>query len=139
MSYNIPRNQETRKGEVMSSFVVRPGKSAERKIISISPKRQITIPRKFFTTLGFESEAECVMRGGEIVIRPVKTMSGGEFAEQILQELITAGYSGDALLAAFKERQAKIRPAVEAMLEEAETAAAGESDYVTFDAVFGDE
>ena len=33
-------------------------------------------------------KAECVVRGDELVIRPVKTAPGGEFAEQILAELI---------------------------------------------------
>ena len=41
-----------------------------RKILSISSKRQITIPQKFYQALGFGSEAECVVRGDELVIRP---------------------------------------------------------------------
>ena len=57
-----------------------------RKILSISSKRQITIPQKFYQTLGFGDEAECVMRGNELVIRPIKTVDGGEFAEQILKK-----------------------------------------------------
>jgi hypothetical protein len=32
-------------------------KDMETKRINISPKRQITIPQKFFTALGFEGEA----------------------------------------------------------------------------------
>ena len=55
-----------------------------RKVLSISSKRQITIPQKFYQTLGFGDEAECIMRGDELIIRPVKTIAGGEFAEQIL-------------------------------------------------------
>lgn len=31
---------------------------AERKIISVSTKRQVTIPQKFFDLLGFQNEAE---------------------------------------------------------------------------------
>ena len=50
----------------------------------------------------------------------MKTVSGGEFAEQILAELIDEGLSGEALLSKFKERQAQIRPAAEAMLHNAE-------------------
>ena len=37
--------------------------SMESKKVSISSKRQITIPQKFFTLLGFNTEAECIMRG----------------------------------------------------------------------------
>lgn len=33
--------------------------------------------------LGFETEAECRVRGNELAIRLAKTNSGGEFAEQI--------------------------------------------------------
>ena len=45
--------------------------SMESKKVSISSKRQITIPQKFFTLLGFNTEAECIMRGNELVLRPV--------------------------------------------------------------------
>ena len=110
-----------------------------RKILSISSKRQITIPQKFYQTLGFGDEAECVMRGNELVIRPVKAVSGGEFAEQILAELIAEGLSGKELLAKFKEKQAQVKPAVEAMLADAEDVAEGKSEFATYDDVFGTE
>ena len=42
--------------------------SMESKKVSISSKRQITIPQKFFTLLGFNTEAECIMRGNELVL-----------------------------------------------------------------------
>lgn len=109
------------------------------KILSISSKRQITIPQKFYQTLGFGDEAECVMRGDELVIRPVKTVSGGEFAEQILAELIAEGLSGEELLSKFKEKQAQVRSAVEAMLSDAEEVAEGNGEFATYDVVFGTE
>ena len=87
-----------------------------RKVLSISSKRQITIPQKFYQSLGFGDEAECVVRGDELIIRPIKTVAGGEFAEQVLTDLIKEGLSGEELLAEFKKRQAQIRPAAEAML-----------------------
>ena len=55
--------------------------------------------------LGFDAEAECMVRGNELVIRPVKTNAGGEFAEQILTDLIAQGYSGNELLEHFKKAQ----------------------------------
>lgn len=73
-----------------------------RKVLSISSKRQITIPQKFYQSLGFGDEAECMIRGDELVIRPIKTYSGGEFAEQILAELVKEGLSGEELLTEFK-------------------------------------
>lgn len=113
--------------------------SVERKKVSISSKRQITIPQKFFALLGFDNEAECTVRGNELVIRPVSKNSGGEFSSQILEELISEGLSGEELLKAFNERQAKIRPAVEAMIDEAEKAARGEAKYYTYNDIFESE
>lgn len=111
----------------------------DKKIVSISSKRQITIPQKFFTMLGFGDEAECVLRGNELVIRPARQNSGGEFAEHILKELIEAGLSGDELLKAFKTKQAQVRPAVETLLQEAHDAAQGLGEYSTYDEIFSSE
>ena len=111
----------------------------EKKIVSISSKRQITIPQKFFSMLGFETEAECIVRGNELVIRPAKQYSGGEFAEMILADLISEGLSGEELLEKFKEKQASIRPAVEEMIAQAENVANGDGEYATYEDVFGDE
>ncbi|MBQ3256229.1 MAG: AbrB/MazE/SpoVT family DNA-binding domain-containing protein, partial [Oscillospiraceae bacterium] len=102
-------------------------------------KRQITIPQKFFAMLGFSDEAECIVRGNELVIRPARQNAGGEFAEQILADLIAQGLEGAELLKQFKAKQAKVRPAVEAMIAEAEEAAHGSGEYSTYDDIFGDE
>ena len=110
----------------------------EHRTISISSKRQITIPQKYFEALGFGSEAECSMSNGALIIRPVRR-GGGEFAEQILEELISQGYSGAVLLEKFKSEQAKIRPAVEAMLDEADRLAAVPGKGVSLDELFGAE
>ena len=68
--------------------------SMESKKVSISSKRQITIPQKFFTLLGFNTEAECIMRGNELVLRPVKENTSGEFAEaDRVAESKSGGYS----------------------------------------------
>lgn len=111
----------------------------KKKTLSISAKRQITIPQKFYTILGFESKAECMVRNGELIIRPVKQETGGEFAEQILADLISEGYSGDELLNEFKARQAKVRPAIEKLISDADKAARGEGEFATFEEVFGSE
>lgn len=47
------------------------------------------------------------MRGNELVLRPVKENTNGEFAEQILADLIRQGYSGEELLEKFKQTQRK--------------------------------
>ena len=45
-----------------NSSVARSIPVMDRKIVSISSKRQITIPQKFFNLLGFGNEAECDKR-----------------------------------------------------------------------------
>lgn len=119
--------------------IVKGGVPMERKRVRISSKRQITIPQKFFTELGFDTEAECVLRGNELVIRPVKEQPSGEFDEFILADLIKEGYSGQALLEEFRKRRSRIRPAVEKMIEEAERAAYGEGEFYTYEDIFGTE
>ena len=118
---------------------VKGGNPMNRKTIRISEKRQLTIPQKFFEALGFSTEAECILRGNESVLRPVREQGGGEFAEQILADLIAQGFSGDQLLTEFKKMQKKVRPAVEAMLTQAEQAARGESESSSYEDVFGTE
>ncbi len=107
-----------------------------RKILSISSKRQITIPQKFYQLLGFGDEAECVVRDNALIIRPVKAVLDGVFAEQILAELIAQGFSGQELLCEFKKKQAQVRPAVEAMLLDAKRVVEGKEKYVSYDDVF---
>ena len=117
----------------MSTAVIERRKSKmDRKILSISSKRQITIPQQFYQTLGFGNEAECVVHGNELIIRPIKTVSGGEFAEQILSDLIQEGFSGENLLSEFKKRQAQIRPAAESMLSQAKKIAEGKAEFETY-------
>ena len=114
-------------------------KAPEQKRISISSKRQFTIPQKFYSELGFGRDAICIMADGMLIIKPATHVSDGEFAENILAELITEGYSGQELLKEFKKRQAKIRPTVEVLLEKAREAAHGKGEYATYDDIFGSE
>lgn len=109
-----------------------------KKRISVSQKRQITIPIEFFNSLGIQTEVECYVQNNAMVIRPVRD-GGGEFDEQILADLISQGLSGQELLAKFKETRRQIRPAVERLLDEARLAAAGETQAFTYENVFGVE
>jgi hypothetical protein len=114
-------------------------RTMDRKIISISPKRQVTIPQKFFEVLGFGNEAECVLQNNAIIIRPVKENTGGEFAEQILADLVGQGLSGDELLAKFKETNRKIAPAISRLIDEADSIANGDKEGAAMDDIFGAE
>ncbi|KXG76724.1 AbrB/MazE/SpoVT family DNA-binding domain-containing protein [Thermotalea metallivorans] len=112
----------------------------ESKKISVSAKRQITIPIDFYQKLGIEKEVECFLEGDCLIIRAVRP-TGGEFATEILEDLISQGYEGNELLERFKEMNKKVRPAVEKLLAEANAAAQnlqGTGD-VKMAAIFGKE
>lgn len=116
---------------------MRRGGTMDRKLLRVSSKRQITIPQAFFTKLGLSDQVDCILHGNELILRPVKRDTGGEFAEQILSDLIAEGFSGEDLLQKFKERQAQVRPAVETMIAQAEGAAQGTEVYESYEDVFG--
>ena len=69
----------------------------------------------------------------------MKIQSDSCFSEQILEELIAEGLSGDELLKKFKEKQRNVRPAVENMLREAQNAASDSGEYLSYDDVFSAE
>jgi len=110
--------------------------SRDRKIISVSQKRQITIPLKFFRQLGLGTEVECFVQNDTIVIRPVRSEQG-EFSVEILKDLVAAGLSGEELVRRFEAESKNIRKAIGCMTEEAERIAAGEIPAATLDDVFG--
>ncbi|MHB8280204.1 MAG: AbrB/MazE/SpoVT family DNA-binding domain-containing protein [Candidatus Humimicrobiaceae bacterium] len=109
-----------------------------KKRISVSQKRQITIPIEFFNSIGINKEVDCYVQNNVIVIRPVREVDG-EFDEQILADLISQGFSGQELLAKFKDIRHQIRPAVESLLDEARLASDGEAPFSTYEDVFGTE
>ncbi|MDD3909585.1 MAG: AbrB/MazE/SpoVT family DNA-binding domain-containing protein [Proteiniphilum sp.] len=109
-----------------------------KKRISVSQKRQITIPIEFYNSVGIDKEVECYVQNHTIVIRPVRE-SSGEFDEQILADLISQGLSGQELLDKFKETRRQVRPAVERLLEEARLAAQGQGSSDNYEDVFGSE
>lgn len=96
-----------------------PKKTIETKRIQISSKRQITIPAKFFNALGFDKEVECIFSGDMLILKPVK-QEDSYFAEQILDDLIREGYTGQQLLVEFKKMNRKVKPAIEKLIEEAD-------------------
>jgi len=113
--------------------------SMERKIIRVSGKRQVTIPQKYFEALGFSNEAECILQNNAIVIRPIRENIGNEFSEQILADLIAQGMSGQELLVKFKEMSNKIAPAIDKLIDEADSIAKGEKKGATMTDIFGVE
>ena len=66
------------------------------------------------------------------------TDTNGDFVEEIRSELIKEGYSGQELQKEFKSRQAKVKPAVEKMLDDAHKMATGEAKSMSYEDVFGE-
>jgi bifunctional DNA-binding transcriptional regulator/antitoxin component of YhaV-PrlF toxin-antitoxin module len=95
----------------------------EAKRISVSSKRQITIPQKFFEALNISNEVKCYVSNNKIVIEPVNDSDDDYFTEHILRDLMKEGYQGEELIQRYKEMKSKVRPAVQRMIEEAKMAA----------------
>lgn len=107
----------------------------DRKIISVSKKRQITIPLQFYKHLDLENEVECSLEDGAVVIRPLHR-EATEFSVEILKDLVAQGYSGDELVKQFERQSKNIKSAITNMLEEADAIAAGEKSSASFDDIF---
>ena len=123
----------------MSQAIIRDDNHLERKIISVSMKRQITIPQKYFEALGFNNEAECVLGNGYLMIRPVQDRIGSEFSEQILADLIAQGLMGNELLEKFKQERKKVRPAVMRRIAETDALIKNDEGKIPLDELFGTE
>jgi bifunctional DNA-binding transcriptional regulator/antitoxin component of YhaV-PrlF toxin-antitoxin module len=109
-----------------------------RKIISVSRKRQITIPIQFYNHLGLENEVECSLEDGAIVIRPINRQPG-EFSVEILRDLVSQGYSGNELVNRFEAESNNVKKGIARMLEEADSIAAGRKPAANFDDIFKSE
>ena len=112
--------------------------SVKPKRISVSEKRQITIPMEYYKALGIENEVECIMKNNCIVIRAVK-QDDNEISERILQDIIKEGYKQEDILKEFRKRKAKVRPAIEQKMLEADKVAEEEENYTVLEDLFSEE
>ena len=111
----------------------------DKKRIRISSKRQITIPMKFHALLGMSNEVDCHVRNGALIITPIRPEPTGEFAEEILADLVAQGLSGKQLLDKFAETNRKVRPAVQALIAEADKVATAPGNPSQLAEIFGCE
>ena len=74
----------------------------KRKIIKVYAQRDLVIPKEFYEALNIGEEVTIELYEGQLVIKPVIKVSE-DFAENLLEKLIEAGYSGEELVAKFKE------------------------------------
>ena len=81
------------------------------KKISVSEKRQITIPKEFFDALNIGKEIECSIANNCIIIKPVVDTSLDEFSEYILKDILNDGIANENILNEFKKRKEKLKKA----------------------------
>lgn len=87
------------------------------KRISVSSKRQITIPKEFYDQLNITDEVMCQVIDGELIIKPIE--ENVDFSQFILRELISEGYAaGEELLQEFARRKSGMNSAVQQMITE---------------------
>jgi len=72
------------------------------KTIKVSAQRHLVIPKGYYEALNIGEEVTIELHEGQLVIKPVIKVSE-DFAENLLEKLIEAGYSGEELVAKFKE------------------------------------
>lgn len=91
--------------------IERLGKSMKSKRISVSEKRQITIPKEYYDALNIGNEIECSIMDNCIIIKPITENSLDEFSEYILQDIIKEGYTNEDILKEFKKRREDLKKA----------------------------
>lgn len=113
-------------------------KKMKKKRISVSRKRQITIPLEYYNALNIGEELECTMVNKCIILKPIVN-DEEEFSECILKDLIEEGYQGEELLKEFRKRKMQIRPAIEKILEKANKVAEDTEEYTLLEDIFNEE
>ncbi|MCH5585990.1 AbrB/MazE/SpoVT family DNA-binding domain-containing protein [Shimazuella sp. AN120528] len=90
----------------------------ERKRIKVSSKRQITIPQSFFNKLQIKTEVDCILKDGELVIRPVDEDHFFDFSDLILEDLLKQGIPTEDLVEEFRKNRKNVKHAFEQIIDE---------------------
>lgn len=109
------------------------------KKISVSVKRQITIPIEYYNALNIGDEVECMMIDDSIVIKPVKDNSLDEYSEFILKDILEEGYKKEEILEEFRKRRNELKYAAKEMVKEMDKVAEDSEKYATMEDIFGEE
>lgn len=102
---------------MVSKFTTQNADKRKLKYASVSSKRQISIPKEFYDSLGIKDEVTMELLNNRIVIKPVKDHSD-DYSEEILSDLLQEGYDKSEILEEFKRRKKKIRPSINRLIEE---------------------
>lgn len=101
----------------VESFAMPQHNHGSFKRISVSSKRQISIPKKFYEQLGIGDEVRVELHGNHLVLKPVHE-NFEDFSEEILEDLIAQGYSGNQLMIEFKNRKGQLGTAIASIISE---------------------
>lgn len=112
-------------------------KSMKSKRISVSEKRQITIPKEYYDALNIGNEIECSIMDNCIIIKPVTENSLDEFSEYILQDIIKEGYTNEDILKEFKKRRDNLKKATNLFKKSIEKEIENTETLPTIEDVFG--
>jgi len=72
------------------------------KTIKVSAQRHLVIPKEYYDILNIGEKVTIELHERQLVIKPIVKVDEN-FAENLLEELIAAGYSGEELVAKYKE------------------------------------
>lgn len=109
-------------------------RARKMKRISVSSKRQISIPKEFHEMLNIGEEVTIELHGDHLVVKPIRE-NFDDFSERILEDLVAEGYSGEDLLQEFKNRKEQIGNAVNSLISD--TRAKGKK--MTINDLFGED
>lgn len=104
------------------------------KRVSVSSKRQISIPKEFYDTLGFGEELQVELHANSLVLKRIND-NFDDFSSDILKDLVDQGYQGDELVKEFEARKSKVPYAMNKLFDELEA----EAEEVTLDELFGED
>ena len=87
------------------------GKSNGACRVNVSSQVQVRVPRDLYERYGFGNEAEVVPTATVVEFRPVKTE--GERCADSLEELVSQGMGGEALVRRFRSESQRQSVAIE--------------------------
>ncbi|GED33702.1 AbrB/MazE/SpoVT family DNA-binding domain-containing protein [Brevibacillus centrosporus] len=100
------------------------------KKITVTGKRQITIPKSFFDHLGFGTTVAAYLRDGGIFLEPVKEDANTTIdfdTREIVREAIAEGLTGDELADEISRRIIELNKLMDRRIQEFERDMSGDS------------
>ena len=103
------------------------------KRVSVSSKRQITIPKEYFDALEIDDEVYIELVGNKLVVKPV-IYGAEDFSEEILRDVVREGFEGYELIQEFKHRKSQVKPALDSLIEDTD-----KQEFTTLEKLFEDD